>query len=162
MTDTLDDDAMDEIVPAHYQFPWRGRNTDENEYVDALDVTETFFMDRPHFAIAFKHMVRAGRKPGVPFKTDVDKAIEYLRRSLMHRERRRGGEAKPDKAVGSTDPRRNLGVSKPPRPPVKPPPAPEPGTTGVAKPSVPYDSGTTGDAPPGPKKAGFFDRREKK
>lgn len=123
---------MDEDIisrPGHYQNRWLGRDRDN---VDALDVSETFFMDQPHLFIAFKHMARAGRKEGVPFETDIRKAIEYLSRALDFHLRNAAGDDAPvlEDAV----------------------PGPE-NAEGQAPP--------TGDAGSGnPQKRGFFDRRE--
>lgn len=73
MSDTMIK-SFDAINPAHYDTP-RG--------LEAKDVIEAYGMGF-QLGNAFKYILRAGKKPGVPADQDYTKAFWYVTRLLEH------------------------------------------------------------------------------
>jgi len=63
------------INPEHY--------FSRDKSLEAIDVIEAFELDF-HRASAFQYIIRAGKKPGVTFSTDIKKAIWFLERVLVY------------------------------------------------------------------------------
>lgn len=63
-------------VPDYYRIKLRDLKGNEVE----IDIYEILFQMDTGLAFAAKHILRAGKKPGVPVAQDVSKAMEELER----------------------------------------------------------------------------------